>query len=151
MKQTISSPIKAKKWAGLSALGVVMVLLFRARLSHFAGTLLTFGIIVLFIDMLVNAVMAEYEYEIIDGVFVYKRKFQNREKILFFLSVDAIVSIAKEGDPSLSQYQIRSTNNVIPRFCEEEKYVAVYRENDSYYRFLFLPNQEFLDYLKEQI
>lgn len=151
MKQTLSSPIKAKKWAGLSALAVVMVLLFRTRLTNFTGTLLTFGVIVLFIDMLVNGVLAEYEYQLIDGVFVYKRKFRNREKILFFLPLDSIITVAKEGDPTLSQYEIRSTNNVIPRFCDEEKYVAIYREHDSYYRFLLIPNEEFLTAFKEQI
>ena len=151
MKQTLSSPIKAKKWAGLSALGVIMALIFQARLSNFAGTLLTFGIIILFIDMLVNAVLAEYEYEIMGDVFLYKRKFQNREKILFFVPVDSIVAVEKEGAQVLSQYHIRGTNNAIPRFCEDEKYIAVYQENGSYFRFLFLPNQELLDYLKEQI
>jgi len=143
MKQIIQSPIKGKKWAGLLALGVIMVLLLRARLSNFAGTLLTIGIMILFIDMLVNGVLAEYEYEIMDHVFLYKRKFQNREKILFFVPLDSVVIMAKENDPILSRYQIHSTGNLIPRFCEEEKYEVVYRENERYFKFRFIPNEEF--------
>ena len=148
MKQTLRSPIKGKKWAGMAALAVVMVLSLRARLSNFAGTLFTIGIIVLFIDMLVNAVLAEFEYAVMDGVFVYKRKFGNREKILFFVPLEDVVAILSETDEGLQQYEIRGTNNLIPRFCEGDKYIGVYRENEKYFRFLFLPNEELLNKMK---
>ncbi len=148
MKQTLPSPVKGKKWAGLAALAVVMVLLLRARLSNFAGTLFTIGIIILFIDILVNGVLAEFEYTIMDQVFVYKRKFGNREKILFFVPLEEMVAILPETDEGLQQYEIRGTNNLIPRFCEGDKYVGIYRENEKYFRFLFLPNEELLSKMK---
>ena len=147
MKQTLRSPIKGKKRAGMTALAVVMVFLLRARLSNFAGTLFTIGIIVLFIDILVNYILAEFEYAVMDGVFVYKRKFGNREKILFYVPLEAIVTVLPEGDEGLQQYEIRGTNNLIPRFCEGDRFVGVYRENEKYFRFLFLPDQTFLTYL----
>ena len=76
MKQTLHSPLGAKKWVWAAGAAAVMVVLLRSRLSGAAGTLLTLGILILFIDLLANAVLADFEYAVMDDMFVYKRKFQ---------------------------------------------------------------------------
>ena len=150
MKQTLHSPLGAKKWVWAAGAAAVMVVLLRSRLSGAAGTLLTLGILILFIDLLANAVLADFEYAVMDDMFVYKRKFQKREKIIFYVPIDQIVTILPEEDPGLAAYEIRGTNHLIPRFYEGQRQVGIYQENETYFRFLFVPNEELLLFLQKK-
>ena len=151
MKQTLRSPVRAIKWVWVAGAAAVMVILLNNRLSGITGVLFTLGILVLFVDLLANAVLAEFEYAIIDHIFIYKRKFRKREKIIFYVPIEQIVTILPEEDPNLNHYDVRGTNLLIPRFYEGQKQVGIYQENNKYFRFLFAPNEEMLYAIKEKM
>lgn len=151
MKQTLRSPVRAKKWAWVAGAAAVMVVLLQSRLTGLAGTLLTLGVLILFIDLLANAVLAEFEYSMIDDIFIYKRKFRNREKIIFYLPIQEMITILPENDPALKEYPIRGNNYLVPRFCEETKQVGIYQNDGKFFCFVFVPNQELLHDLKEKM
>lgn len=150
MKQTLRSPQTVKKWCAVCCFPLIVLLLFFASgYSGFTETVLIACIAVLFIDLLVNSVLAEYEYTVIDGVFLYKRILQNREKILFYVPLHSIIAILPETSPDVDRYCLHSKSRLIPRFYKQKKYLAIYEENKRYYGFFFTPDSDFLVFLQE--
>lgn len=152
MKQMLRSPQIVKKWCAVCCFPlIVLFLFFVSGHSGFAETILIACMAVLLIDLLVNSVLAEYEYTVIDGVFLYKRMLQHREKILFYVPLRSIIAILPEESPDADRYRLHSKSRLIPRFCKQKKYLAVYDENERYYGFLFTPDSDFLVFLQENL
>ncbi len=132
---------------GMSILDSIPITRYRLVVDIFAICFFAY-----IVYLVIKYKVADFRYVLIDTDLIFQKILGRYETVALNVNVADILMIAPKDSSDLEQYdKIEKTYNLPGLLIGKNKYCGIFKKDNKYYRFVFLPSDKLIDLLKRSI